>query len=151
MNTEKIRVAYCLFFFPSLSFFDWFSTFLYFLPFKQIRVVNAFREALSPYEGLETPESRSSIHNFMNHPEFHIEDSNLAIPLIDETESEEDRPTKPSFVPSAIPSGISSPDQNNSANSRTFPHYKDLTKTASPHTPGSPMHNLETSLWLHSC
>ncbi|XP_026990857.1 plasma membrane calcium-transporting ATPase 1b [Tachysurus fulvidraco] len=112
----------------------------------QIRVVNAFREALSPYEGLETPESRSSIHNFMNHPEFHIEDSNLAIPLIDETESEEDRPTKPSFVPSAIPSGISSPDQNNSANSRTFPHYKDLTKTASPHTPGSPMHNLETSL-----
>ncbi|KAK3564632.1 hypothetical protein QTP86_024257 [Hemibagrus guttatus] len=113
----------------------------------QIRVVNAFREALSPYEGLETPESRSSIHNFMSHPEFRIEDSDLAIPLIDETESEEDRPTKRSFVPSAIPSGISSPNQNNnSANSRTFHHYKDLTKTASPQTPGSPMHSLETSL-----
>ncbi|KAI5085578.1 plasma membrane calcium-transporting ATPase 3, partial [Silurus meridionalis] len=112
----------------------------------QIRVVNAFREALSPYEGLETPESRSSIHNFMTHPEFCIEDSDLAIPLIDEMEIEEDGPRKHSYVPSAIPSGISSPNQNNnSANSRTFQHFKDL-KTASPQTPGSPMHNLETSL-----
>ncbi|KAF5892516.1 plasma membrane calcium-transporting ATPase 1-like [Clarias magur] len=109
----------------------------------QIRVVNAFREALSPYEGLETPESRSSIHNFMTHPEFRIEDSDLAIPLIDETESEEDRPAKHNFVPSAIPSGASSPNQNNnSANTRTNHHYKDYT----PQTPGSPMHSLETSL-----
>ncbi|KAB5571514.1 hypothetical protein PHYPO_G00225790 [Pangasianodon hypophthalmus] len=113
----------------------------------QIRVVNAFREALSPYEGLETPESRSSIHNFMSHPEFRIEDSDLAIPLIDETESEEDGPTKRGFVQSAIPSRISSPNQNNnSANSRTFHHYKDFKKTATPQTPGSPMHSLETSL-----
>ncbi|XP_060784114.1 plasma membrane calcium-transporting ATPase 1-like isoform X2 [Neoarius graeffei] len=112
----------------------------------QIRVVNAFREAMSRYEGLETPESRSSIHNFMTHPEFHIEDSELAIPLIDELEPEEDGPTKRTFVPSAIPSGISSPSQNNnSANSRTH-HYKDLTKTAKSQTPGSPMHSLETSL-----
>lgn len=119
--------------------------------FKQIRVVNAFREALSPYEGLETPESRSSIHNFMTHPEFCIEDSDLAIPLIDETESEEDQPKNNSFVQSAIPSGISSPNQNNnSGNSRTFHHYKDL-KAASPQTPGSPMNSLETSLWLHLC
>ncbi|MCJ8734334.1 hypothetical protein PDJAM_G00234200 [Pangasius djambal] len=113
----------------------------------QIRVVNAFREALSPYEGLETPESRSSIHNFMTHPEFRIEDSDLAIPLIDETESEEDGPTKRGFVPSAITTRISSPNQNNnSANSRTFHHYKDFKKTATPQTPGSPMHSLETSL-----
>uniref|UniRef100_A0A8C9TDM2 Calcium-transporting ATPase n=1 Tax=Scleropages formosus TaxID=113540 RepID=A0A8C9TDM2_SCLFO len=34
----------------------------------QIKVVNAFRSSL--YEGLEKPESRSSIHNFMSHPEF---------------------------------------------------------------------------------
>ncbi|XP_036957776.1 plasma membrane calcium-transporting ATPase 1-like isoform X1 [Acanthopagrus latus] len=34
----------------------------------QIKVVNAFRSSL--YEGLESPESRSSIHNFMVHPEF---------------------------------------------------------------------------------
>ncbi|XP_029946825.1 plasma membrane calcium-transporting ATPase 1-like [Salarias fasciatus] len=34
----------------------------------QIKVVNAFRSSL--YEGLESPESRSSIHSFMAHPEF---------------------------------------------------------------------------------
>ncbi|XP_038266813.1 plasma membrane calcium-transporting ATPase 2 isoform X8 [Dermochelys coriacea] len=39
----------------------------------QIRVVKAFRSSL--YEGLEKPESRTSIHNFMTHPEFRIEDS----------------------------------------------------------------------------
>uniref|UniRef100_A0AAQ5XR59 Calcium-transporting ATPase n=1 Tax=Amphiprion ocellaris TaxID=80972 RepID=A0AAQ5XR59_AMPOC len=56
----------------------------------QIRVVNAFRDSVSPYEGLETPEARSSIHNFMSHPEFRIEDSEPHIPLIDENESEDD-------------------------------------------------------------
>uniref|UniRef100_A0A8C7N6P8 Calcium-transporting ATPase n=2 Tax=Oncorhynchus TaxID=8016 RepID=A0A8C7N6P8_ONCKI len=34
----------------------------------QIKVVNAFRSSL--YPGLENPESRNSIHNFMAHPEF---------------------------------------------------------------------------------
>ncbi|XP_077460265.1 plasma membrane calcium-transporting ATPase 1-like isoform X2 [Stigmatopora argus] len=34
----------------------------------QIKVVNAFRSSL--YEGLQSPESRNSIHNFMAHPEF---------------------------------------------------------------------------------
>ncbi|KAF5886380.1 plasma membrane calcium-transporting ATPase 1 isoform X3, partial [Clarias magur] len=56
----------------------------------QIRVVNAFRSSLSPYEGLEKPESRSSIHNFMTHPEFRIEDSEPHIPLIDDTDAEDD-------------------------------------------------------------
>uniref|UniRef100_A0A8C6P856 Calcium-transporting ATPase n=1 Tax=Nothobranchius furzeri TaxID=105023 RepID=A0A8C6P856_NOTFU len=60
----------------------------------QIRVVNAFRDSVSPYEGLETPESRSSIHNFMNHPEFRIDDSETKIPLIDENEDEDEPPTK---------------------------------------------------------
>uniref|UniRef100_A0A8C6WVZ2 Calcium-transporting ATPase n=1 Tax=Neogobius melanostomus TaxID=47308 RepID=A0A8C6WVZ2_9GOBI len=46
----------------------------------QIRVVNAFRSSISLYEGLEKPESRSSIHNFMTHPEFRIEDSEPHIP-----------------------------------------------------------------------
>uniref|UniRef100_A0A4X1SFF1 Calcium-transporting ATPase n=1 Tax=Sus scrofa TaxID=9823 RepID=A0A4X1SFF1_PIG len=58
----------------------------------QIRVVNAFRSSL--YEGLEKPESRSSIHNFMTHPEFRIEDSEPHIPLIDDTDAEDDAPTK---------------------------------------------------------
>uniref|UniRef100_A0A8B9HLS8 Calcium-transporting ATPase n=1 Tax=Astyanax mexicanus TaxID=7994 RepID=A0A8B9HLS8_ASTMX len=99
----------------------------------QIRVVNAFREAMSPYEGLETPESRSSIHNFMSHPEFRIEDSEPAIPLIDETDPEEEAPTKRNSAPPPPLSPIvSSPNQNNN--------------TAIPQPPGSPLHSLETSL-----
>ncbi|KAJ3612335.1 hypothetical protein NHX12_020611 [Muraenolepis orangiensis] len=59
-----------------------------------IRVVNAFRSSISLYEGLEKPESRSSIHNFMTHPDFHIEDSEPHIPLIDDTDAEDDAPTR---------------------------------------------------------
>uniref|UniRef100_A0A668V3B1 Calcium-transporting ATPase n=1 Tax=Oreochromis aureus TaxID=47969 RepID=A0A668V3B1_OREAU len=91
----------------------------------QIRVVKAFRDSVSPYEGLETPESRSSIHNFMNHPEFRIEDSEPQIPLIDENESEDDPPTKRNsiFIPPPL-TGLS----------------------RLPPCPGSPLHSLETSL-----
>ncbi|TRY56127.1 hypothetical protein DNTS_015252 [Danionella cerebrum] len=112
----------------------------------QIRVVNAFRDSMSPYEGLETPESRSSIHNFMSHPEFRIEDSEPAIPLIDDTDHEEEAPTKRNMHP-PLPLVLSSPNQNNNAiDSRGFPHHKDLAKNILPPTPGSPLHSLETSL-----
>ncbi|XP_039504362.1 plasma membrane calcium-transporting ATPase 1-like [Pimephales promelas] len=113
----------------------------------QIRVVNAFRDTMSPYDGLETPESRSSIHNFMSHPEFRIEDSEPSIPLIDDTDPEEDAPTKRNTVLSPLPLGLSSPNQNNNAtDKRGYHHHKDLAKTDLPPTPGSPLHSLETSL-----
>ncbi|XP_073681602.1 plasma membrane calcium-transporting ATPase 4 [Garra rufa] len=49
----------------------------------QIKVVNAFRSSL--YEGLEKPESRSSIHNFMSHPEFvPLSEEEARVPTIDE-------------------------------------------------------------------
>ncbi|XP_042622238.1 plasma membrane calcium-transporting ATPase 1-like isoform X1 [Cyprinus carpio] len=49
----------------------------------QIKVVNAFRSSL--YEGLEKPESRSSIHNFMSHPEFvPLSEEEPHVPTIDE-------------------------------------------------------------------
>uniref|UniRef100_A0A8C7UA27 Calcium-transporting ATPase n=1 Tax=Oncorhynchus mykiss TaxID=8022 RepID=A0A8C7UA27_ONCMY len=103
-----------------------------------IRVVNAFQDTLSPYEGLETPESRNSIHNFMTTPEFRIEDSEPQIPLIDDTEGEDDAPTK---------------RNNNNAVDRIIPLYKESPKTggihqsaALPPRPGSPLHSLETSL-----
>lgn len=113
----------------------------------QIRVVNTFRDSMSPYDGLETPESRSSIHNFMSHPEFRIEDSEPAIPLIDDTDPEEDAPTKRNAAPSPLPLVLSSPNQNNNAiDGRGFHHHIDLAKTVLPPTPGSPLHSLETSL-----
>uniref|UniRef100_A0AAQ5ZJP1 Calcium-transporting ATPase n=1 Tax=Amphiprion ocellaris TaxID=80972 RepID=A0AAQ5ZJP1_AMPOC len=106
----------------------------------QIRVVNAFRDSVSPYEGLETPEARSSIHNFMSHPEFRIEDSEPHIPLIDENESEDDPPTKR--------------NSNNNAMDRIIPLHKDTSRpglippnsAGLPPCPGSPLHSLETSL-----
>ncbi|XP_024255466.1 plasma membrane calcium-transporting ATPase 3 isoform X3 [Oncorhynchus tshawytscha] len=51
-----------------------------------IRVVKAFHSPL--YDGIEKPESKNSIHDFMAHPEFLISDLVHNIPLIDETDIE---------------------------------------------------------------
>nr|XP_057911649.1 plasma membrane calcium-transporting ATPase 1-like isoform X5 [Doryrhamphus excisus] len=52
-----------------------------------IKVVNAFRSSL--YEGLQSPESRSSIHSFMAHPEFvPLSEEEARIPPIEETGDE---------------------------------------------------------------
>uniref|UniRef100_A0A8C8HW99 Calcium-transporting ATPase n=1 Tax=Oncorhynchus tshawytscha TaxID=74940 RepID=A0A8C8HW99_ONCTS len=114
----------------------------------QIRVVNAFRDTMSPYEGLETPESRNSIHNFMTTPEFRIEDSEPQIPLIDDTEGEDDAPTKRNLA--TLPS---SPNQNNNAVDMVIPLHKESPKISGnpesavlPACPGSPLNSLETSL-----
>ncbi|XP_039860811.1 plasma membrane calcium-transporting ATPase 1-like isoform X5 [Simochromis diagramma] len=57
---------------------------------NDIKVVNAFRSSL--YAGLESPESRSSIHSFMAHPEFVplSEEEEARIPTIKETGDEID-------------------------------------------------------------
>lgn len=117
-------------------------------------MVNAFRDSVSPYEGLETPESRSSIHSFMSHPEFRMEDSVNHIPLIDEAECEDDPPVKRNSMVLPPPlTGLStlpppSPNQNNNA----AEHIAPLPGMIAPNSaglspcPGSPMHSLETSL-----
>lgn len=135
-------------------------------PPLQIRVVNAFRSSISLYEGLEKPESRTSIHNFMTHPEFRIEDSEPHIPLIDDTDAEDDAPTKrnsasprnatptppsPSPTPTptltALTAPISpSPNQNNNAVESSNHLLPEGPKSGTPSAPGSPLHSLETSL-----
>ncbi|XP_064417746.1 plasma membrane calcium-transporting ATPase 1 isoform X2 [Latimeria chalumnae] len=104
----------------------------------QIRVVNAFRSSL--YEGLEKPESRTSIHNFMTHPEFRIEDSEPHIPLIDDTDAEDDAPTKRTSSPPR------SPNKNNNAVDSGIHLTTDTSKSATSLSLGSPLHSLETSL-----
>ncbi|XP_035132184.1 plasma membrane calcium-transporting ATPase 2 isoform X6 [Callithrix jacchus] len=104
----------------------------------QIRVVKAFRSSL--YEGLEKPESRTSIHNFMAHPEFRIEDSQPHIPLIDDTDLEEDAALKQNSSP---PSSL---NKNNSAIDSGINLTTDTSKSATSSSPGSPIHSLETSL-----
>ncbi|XP_078517526.1 plasma membrane calcium-transporting ATPase 2 isoform X3 [Lissotriton helveticus] len=103
----------------------------------QIRVVNAFRSSL--YEGLEKPESRTSIHNFMTHPEFRIEDSQPHIPLIDDTDVEDAALKQNSSPPS-------SPNKNNNAIDSGINLTTDTSKSATSSSPGSPIHSLETSL-----
>ncbi|XP_074533206.1 plasma membrane calcium-transporting ATPase 1-like [Halichoeres trimaculatus] len=120
----------------------------------QIRVVNAFRDSVSPYEGLETPESRSSIHNFMSHPEFRIDDSEPQIPMIDEVEGEDEAPTKRNSI--TIPPPLTGlpflPNQNNNAMERIVnkdssrPGLLLANSATLPPCPGSPLHSLETSL-----
>lgn len=53
-----------------------------------MRVVKAFRSSL--YDGIEKPASRNSIHNFMAHPEFLINDFIHNIPLIDDTDIDDE-------------------------------------------------------------
>eukprot|EP00062_Callorhinchus_milii_P022585 gi/632980543/ref/XP_007907092.1/ PREDICTED: plasma membrane calcium-transporting ATPase 2-like [Callorhinchus milii] len=105
---------------------------------SQIRVVKAFRSSL--YEGLEKPDSKSSIHNFMTHPEFLVQDSQPHIPLIDDTDLEEDSGLK------RRPSAPSSPNRNNNAIDSGINLTIDTSKSATSSTPGSPLHSLETSL-----
>ncbi|XP_029103629.1 plasma membrane calcium-transporting ATPase 2 isoform X5 [Scleropages formosus] len=103
-----------------------------------IRVVNAFRSSL--YEGLEKPESRTSIHNFMTQPEFRIEDSQPHIPLIDDTDAEEDAALRKQRSPPP------SPNRNNNAIDSGINLSTDTSKSAASSSAGSPLHSLETSL-----
>ncbi|XP_069592053.1 plasma membrane calcium-transporting ATPase 2 isoform X3 [Ranitomeya imitator] len=104
----------------------------------QIRVVKAFRSSL--YEGLEKPDSRTSIHNFMTHPEFKIEDSEPHFPLIDDTELGEDPALKQNS------SQPPSPNKNNNAVDSGINLTTETSKSATSSSPGSPIHSLETSL-----
>lgn len=124
---------------PSIPPFFFLLTLPVFSSFpRQIRVVNAFRSSL--YEGLEKPDSRSSIHNFMTHPEFRIEDSTPSIPLIDDTDDDSARRRgKYSSQPS-------SPNKNNNAIDSGINLTIDTSKSATSSSPASPLHSLETSL-----
>ncbi|XP_036389480.1 plasma membrane calcium-transporting ATPase 2-like isoform X1 [Megalops cyprinoides] len=104
----------------------------------QIRVVNAFRSSL--YDSLEKPESRTSIHSFMTHPEFRIEDSQPHLPLIDHAHTLEGSGLK------RISSQPSSPSKNNNTADSGINLTIDTSKSAASSSPSSPLHSVETSL-----
>ncbi|XP_015261907.1 PREDICTED: LOW QUALITY PROTEIN: plasma membrane calcium-transporting ATPase 3-like [Gekko japonicus] len=108
----------------------------------QIRVVKAFRSSL--YEGLEKPDTKTSIHNFMTTPEFLINDYIHNIPLIDDTDVEEsEAPPRRRFRASPPPS----PNKNNNAIDSGIYLSTDASKTpTSSSSPVSPLHSMETSL-----
>ncbi|XP_042307083.1 plasma membrane calcium-transporting ATPase 3 isoform X1 [Sceloporus undulatus] len=108
----------------------------------QIRVVKAFRSSL--YEGLEKPDTKTSIHNFMTTPEFLINDYIHNIPLIDDTDVEESEGLpRRRFRASPPPS----PNKNNNAIDSGIYLNTDVSKTpTSSSSPVSPLHSMETSL-----
>ncbi|XP_066436770.1 plasma membrane calcium-transporting ATPase 3 isoform X5 [Eleutherodactylus coqui] len=106
-----------------------------------IRVVKAFRSSL--YEGLEKPDSKTSIHNFMTTPEFLINDYIHNIPLIDDTDVE-DSEEPPGRVLWSIPPP--SPNKNNNAIDSGIYLTTDTSKSAASSNPESPLHSVETSL-----
>uniref|UniRef100_A0A8C9TE98 Calcium-transporting ATPase n=1 Tax=Scleropages formosus TaxID=113540 RepID=A0A8C9TE98_SCLFO len=132
-----------------------------------IRVVKAFRSSL--YDGIEKPESRNSIHDFMAYPEFLINDFIHNIPLIDDTDVDEEsdlskhnhvhlvlQPSHPQSQPqrSRLPSHPHrqyslpvSPNQNNNAvDSGVFLTPTDNGCFTSTNSRCSPLHSMETSL-----
>uniref|UniRef100_A0A8C7HFG8 Calcium-transporting ATPase n=1 Tax=Oncorhynchus kisutch TaxID=8019 RepID=A0A8C7HFG8_ONCKI len=102
----------------------------------QIRVVKAFHSPL--YDGIEKPESKNSIHDFMAHPEFLISDLVHNIPLIDETdiETEESERSDGNNIRLSLPVTL---------NYHLNPKDARL-PTASLCRPASPLHSLETCL-----
>ncbi|XP_066473513.1 plasma membrane calcium-transporting ATPase 3 isoform X12 [Tiliqua scincoides] len=108
----------------------------------QIRVVKAFRSSL--YGGLEKPDTKTSIHNFMTTPEFLINDYIHNIPLIDDTDVEESEcPPRRCFRASPPPS----PNKNNNAIDSGIYLSTVVSKTpTSSSSPVSPLHSMETSL-----
>uniref|UniRef100_A0A8C8VIJ5 Calcium-transporting ATPase n=1 Tax=Pelusios castaneus TaxID=367368 RepID=A0A8C8VIJ5_9SAUR len=100
----------------------------------QIRVVRAFRSSL--YEGLEKPDSKTSIHNFMATPEFLLNDYTHNIPLIDDTDVEESEGTR------RPPSPPPTPNKNNNA----IDSGVHLAANSKSPTSASPLHSMETSL-----
>ncbi|XP_029818381.1 LOW QUALITY PROTEIN: plasma membrane calcium-transporting ATPase 4 [Manacus vitellinus] len=101
-----------------------------------IKVVNAFRSSL--YEGLEKPESRSSIHNFMTHPEFILEEDEPRTPFLDGAEDDPETDGLPTRG-GGSPGGPPALNRNNNAVD------SDRAELSVPE-PESPFHSLETSV-----
>ncbi|XP_030321453.1 plasma membrane calcium-transporting ATPase 4 isoform X2 [Calypte anna] len=101
-----------------------------------IKVVNAFRSSL--YEGLEKPESRSSIHNFMTHPEFILEEDEPRTPFLDGAEDDPETDGLKKQGGGTLGGSTSLNRNNNAVDSNqaevTIPE------------PESPLHSLETSV-----
>ncbi|KAF5903509.1 plasma membrane calcium-transporting ATPase 3 isoform X1 [Clarias magur] len=136
-----------------------------------MRVVKAFRSSL--YDGIEKPDSRNSIHNFMAHPEFLINDFMHNIPLIDDTDIDDEselskhnhhhlhpafrKPPPPPVQRSRPPprpyrqySLPATPNRNNNANPSSMHHLTQPTEHIAHWTTHSrqmcPLLSLETSL-----
>ncbi|XP_007522179.2 plasma membrane calcium-transporting ATPase 4 isoform X3 [Erinaceus europaeus] len=105
----------------------------------QIKVVRAFHSSL--HESIQKPNNQNSIHNFMTHPEFVIDEEGPQTPLLEEQEKD-----NPEMVPKTgtrvlLLDGEATPYANTNNNAMDCSQVQIVASHSD-----SPLHSLETSV-----
>ncbi|XP_040317938.1 plasma membrane calcium-transporting ATPase 4 isoform X2 [Herpailurus yagouaroundi] len=105
----------------------------------QIKVVKAFHSSL--HESIQKPKNQNSIHNFMTHPEFAIDEEVPRTPLLDEHEEEDLEQAPKAGTRVLLLDGEVTPYANKNNNAVDCSQVHIIASHAD-----SPLHSLETSV-----
>ncbi|XP_002717626.1 plasma membrane calcium-transporting ATPase 4 isoform X1 [Oryctolagus cuniculus] len=105
----------------------------------QIKVVRAFHSSL--HESIQKPRNQNSIHNFMTHPEFAIDEESPRTPFLDEQEDDSLHEALDSGSKVFPPDGEAAPYANKNNNAVDCKPSR-----AAASRSDSPLHSLETSV-----
>ncbi|XP_036199139.1 plasma membrane calcium-transporting ATPase 4 isoform X1 [Myotis myotis] len=105
----------------------------------QIKVVKAFHSSL--HESIQTPKNQNSIHNFMTHPEFAIDEEGPRTPLLDEQAEKIFEKVPKSGTRVLLLDGEVTPSANTNNNAVDCSQVQIV-----PSSTDSPLHSLETSV-----
>ncbi|XP_019677578.1 plasma membrane calcium-transporting ATPase 4 isoform X4 [Felis catus] len=105
----------------------------------QIKVVKAFHSSL--HESIQKPKNQNSIHNFMTHPEFAIDEEVPRTPLLDEHEEEDLEQAPKAGTRVLLLDGEVTPYANKNNNAVDCSQVHIVASHAD-----SPLHSLETSV-----
>ncbi|XP_053765006.1 plasma membrane calcium-transporting ATPase 4 isoform X4 [Panthera pardus] len=105
----------------------------------QIKVVKAFHSSL--HESIQKPKNQNSIHNFMTHPEFAIDEEVPRTPLLDEHEEEDLEQAPKAGTGVLLLDGEVTPYANKNNNAVDCSQVHIVASHAD-----SPLHSLETSV-----
>lgn len=104
-----------------------------------IKVVKAFHSSL--HESIQTPKNQNSIHNFMTHPEFAIDEEGPRTPLLDEQAEKIFEKVPKSGTRVLLLDGEVTPSANTNNNAVDCSQVQIV-----PSSTDSPLHSLETSV-----
>nr|XP_017535640.2 plasma membrane calcium-transporting ATPase 4 isoform X1 [Manis javanica]XP_017535641.2 plasma membrane calcium-transporting ATPase 4 isoform X1 [Manis javanica] len=105
----------------------------------QIKVVKAFHSSL--HESIQKPKNQNSIHNFMAHPEFAVDEEMPRTPLLDEHEEEDLEKVFKSETSAPPSDGEATPHANRNNNAVDCSQGQTVASCSD-----SPLHSLETSV-----
>ncbi|XP_006772061.1 PREDICTED: plasma membrane calcium-transporting ATPase 4 isoform X4 [Myotis davidii] len=106
---------------------------------SHIKVVKAFHSSL--HESIQTPKNQNSIHNFMTHPEFAIDEEGPRTPLLDEQAEKIFEKVPKSGTRVLLLDGEVTPSANTNNNAVDCSQVQIV-----PSSTDSPLHSLETSV-----